>query len=160
MTKYMQTLNFHHYWDFCFSTKKTRGQVIPWLQVVSVMGLPYETGVQQNRLRNRRNLVLFKCYFGKTGALANASPTFVLESIYCLWTETLKTLSKCTNQEIYLLLFILNKMFNNKITANISIRNVHNVWDGWFRFWVPNTLFLLSPEWRLEKLVQLLVQLY
>lgn len=123
----------------------------------------YGTVVQQNtRLRDRRNLVLVKCYFGKTDALANSTPTFVLESIYCMWTETLKTLLNCINEEIYLLQFILNKMFNNKMMANISIRletsTISETED--LDFESPIHYFSLSPEWRLEKLLQLLVQLY
>lgn len=71
-------------------------------------------------------------------------------------------LFKGINWEMYLLLFILNKMFNNKITTNISIRletSTRSETED-LDFESPIHYFSLSPEWRLEKLVQLLVQLY
>lgn len=59
-------------------------------------------------------------------------------------------------------MFILNKIFNNKMTANISIRletsTISETED--LDFESLTHYFSLSPERTLGKLVQLLVQLY
>lgn len=53
-------------------------------------------------------------------------------------------------------------MFNNKMSVNISIRLETSTMSETedLDFESPIRYFSLSAEWRLEKLVQLLVQLY